>query len=231
MGLFERFKQRNTASDLFVITGLGNPGQQYAQTKHNVGFWTIDRLAEKYNISVTKFKHKALVGDGVIAGRRVLLVKPQTYMNLSGECVREIVNFYKIPQEQFVVIYDDTSLPVGQLRLREKGSHGGHNGIRNIIQQMGTDVFNRIKVGIGQKPNGWDLADYVLAKFNEDDMALMEAGVDHAVQAIEILLSRGMADAMNRMNQRPQKKKEPQPQTEAEAQTEPKPQTEAEAQA
>lgn len=218
MGLFERFKQRNTASDLFVITGLGNPGQQYAQTKHNVGFWTIDRLAEKYNISVTKFKHKALVGDGVIEGRRVLLVKPQTYMNLSGECVREIVNFYKIPQDQFVVIYDDTSLPVGQLRLREKGSHGGHNGIRNIIQQMGTDVFYRIKVGIGQKPNGWDLADYVLAKFNEDDMALMEAGVDRAVQAIEILLSRGMADAMNRMNQRPQKKKEPKPQAEAEAQ-------------
>lgn len=229
MGLFERFKQKNTASEVFVITGLGNPGQQYAQTKHNVGFWVIDRLAEKYDISVTKFKHKALVGDGVIAGRRVLLVKPQTYMNLSGESVREIVNFYKIPQDQFVVIYDDTSLPVGQLRLREKGSHGGHNGIRNIIQQMGTDVFYRIKVGIGQKPNGWDLADYVLAKFDENDMALMEAGIDHAVQAMEILLSRGMADAMNRMNQRPPKKKEPKPQPESKPET--KPETEAEAQA
>lgn len=229
MGLFERFKQKNTASEVFVITGLGNPGQQYAQTKHNVGFWVIDRLAEKYDISVTKFKHKALVGDGVIAGRRVLLVKPQTYMNLSGESVREIVNFYKIPQDQFVVIYDDTSLPVGQLRLREKGSHGGHNGIRNIIQQMGTDVFYRIKVGIGQKPNGWDLADYVLAKFSEGDMALMEAGIDHAVQAVEILLSRGMADAMNRMNQRPPKKKEPKPQPESKPET--KPETEAEAQA
>lgn len=213
MGLFDRFKNQEKGQEFFVIAGLGNPGREYAETKHNVGFCVIDRLAEKYHIDVTKFKQKALIGDGNINGRRVLLVKPQTFMNLSGESIREIVNFYKIPQDRFVVIYDDTSLPAGQIRLREKGSHGGHNGIRNIIQQMGTDVFYRIKVGIGEKPNGWDLADYVLAKFDKDTMPLMESGMDKAVEAVELILSRGISDAMNRMNQRPKApkpKKEPQ---------------------
>lgn len=203
MGLFDKFKNQDKNTEFFVIAGLGNPGREYAETKHNVGFLVIDRLAEKYNIKVEKFKNKALIGDGTICGKRVLLVKPQTFMNLSGESIREIVNFYKIPQDRFVVIFDDTSLPEGQIRLREKGSHGGHNGIRNIIQQMGTDVFWRIKVGIGAKPNGWDLADYVLAKFDKDALPLMEDGMDKAVQAVELILSRGMQDAMNRMNQRP----------------------------
>lgn len=207
MGLFDRFKNQNQGQEFFVVAGLGNPGRQYADTKHNVGFQVIDKLAEKYGISVEKEKQKALIGDGMIQDRRVLLVKPQTFMNLSGESIREIVNFYKIPQENFVVIYDDTSMPAGQIRLREKGSHGGHNGIRNIIQQMGTDVFNRVKVGIGEKPNGWDLADYVLAKFPEEDLPLMEEGMDQAVKAVELILSRGMADAMNRMNRRPKKEK------------------------
>ncbi len=209
MGLFDRFKKQEKGQEFFVVAGLGNPGRQYADTKHNVGFQVIDKLAEKYGIVVEKEKQKALIGDGMIRNRRVLLVKPQTFMNLSGESIREIVNFYKIPQENFVVIYDDTSMPAGQIRLREKGSHGGHNGIRNIIQQMGTDVFNRVKVGIGEKPNGWDLADYVLAKFAEDDLPLMEEGMEQAVQAVELILSRGMADAMNRMNRRPQKAKKP----------------------
>lgn len=204
MGLFERFKnQESKGQPLFCIVGLGNPGRQYEDTKHNVGFQVIDRLAEKYDISVTKFKNKALVGDGTIKGERVLLVKPQTFMNLSGESVREIVNFYKIPQERFVVIFDDTSLPCGSVRIREKGSHGGHNGIRNIILQMGTDEFNRIKVGIGEKPNGWDLADYVLAKFSPDDLPLMEQGMDKAVLGVELMLSRGIKDAANRVNQKP----------------------------
>lgn len=209
MGIFDRFKKQEKGQEFFVVAGLGNPGRQYADTKHNVGFQVIDKLAEKYGIAVEKEKQKALIGDGMIQNRRVLLVKPQTFMNLSGESIREIVNFYKIPQENFVVIYDDTSMPAGQIRLREKGSHGGHNGIRNIIQQMGTDVFNRVKVGIGEKPNGWDLADYVLAKFAEDDLPLMEEGMEQAVQAVELILSRGMADAMNRMNRRPQKAKKP----------------------
>ena len=170
MGLFDRFKnQEARGQEFYCIVGLGNPGREYAETKHNVGFCVIDKLAEKYEIKVEKYKNKALIGDGMIRDKRVLLVKPQTFMNLSGESVREIVNFYKIPQERFVVIFDDTSLPCGSVRIREKGSHGGHNGIRNIIDQMGTDVFNRIKVGIGEKPKGWDLADYVLAKFSPDD--------------------------------------------------------------
>nr|WP_294682590.1 aminoacyl-tRNA hydrolase [uncultured Anaerotignum sp.] len=204
MGLFDRFKnQESRGQEFYCIVGLGNPGREYAETKHNVGFCVIDRLAEKYDIPVEKLKNKALVGDGVIRGKRVLLVKPQTFMNLSGESVREIVNFYKIPQERFVVIFDDTSLPCGSVRIREKGSHGGHNGIRNIIEQMGTDVFNRIKVGIGEKPKGWDLADYVLAKFSPDDLPAMAEGMDKAVQGVELMLSRGVAEAANRVNQKP----------------------------
>ena len=204
MGLFDRFKQQETkGQEFYCVVGLGNPGRQYEETKHNVGFKVIDKLAEKYDIKVEKFKNKALVGDGTIRDKRVLLVKPQTYMNLSGESVREIVNFYKIPQERFVVIFDDTSLPCGSVRIREKGSHGGHNGIRNIIDQMGTDMFYRIKVGIGEKPSGWDLADYVLGKFNEEDLPAMEDGMDKAVKGVELMLSRGITDAMNRVNQKP----------------------------
>lgn len=211
MSLFERFRKQEKGQEIFVVVGLGNPGKQYEQTKHNVGFLVIDKLAEKYEIPMTKLQHKAFVGSGIIKGKKVLLVKPQTFMNLSGESVREIVNFYKVPQERFVVIYDDTSLPMGQIRLREKGSHGGHNGIRNIIQLMGTDVFGRVKVGIGEKPNGWDLADYVLAKFEQNDLPLMEEGMDKAAQAVEWILSRGMQDAMNRMNQRQKQPKPKQP--------------------
>lgn len=204
MGLFDRFRnQESKGQEFYCIVGLGNPGRQYEETKHNVGFKVIDRLAEKYDIKVDKFKNKAFVGDGTIRNKRVLLVKPQTYMNLSGESVREIVNFYKIPQERFVVIFDDTSLPCGSVRIREKGSHGGHNGIRNIIDQMGTDQFYRIKVGIGEKPSGWDLADYVLGKFNEDDLPAMDEGMDKAVKGVELMLSRGIAEAANRVNQKP----------------------------
>lgn len=216
MGLFDRFKkQESKGQEFFCIVGLGNPGRQYEDTKHNVGFHVIDRLAEKYEISVTKFKNKALMGDGTIKGKRVLLVKPQTYMNLSGESVREIVNFYKIPQERFVVIFDDTSLPCGSVRIREKGSHGGHNGIRNIIDQMGTEEFYRIKVGIGEKPNGWDLADYVLAKFDPDDLPLMEQGMEKAVTGVEVMLSRGIKEAANRVNQKAKTAKKQKAQAEA----------------
>lgn len=220
MGLFDRFKNQQKGQEFYCIVGLGNPGKQYEETKHNIGFHVIDLLAEKYHIDVTKFKNRALIGDGTINGRRVLLVKPQTFMNLSGESVLEIVNFYKIPQERFVVIFDDTSLPCGTVRIREKGSHGGHNGIRNIIDRMGTDAFYRIKVGIGEKPNGWDLADYVLAKFSPEDLPLMEQGKEKAVMGVELMLSRGIADAMNRVNQKPKTMKKQKAEEEAKSQNE-----------
>ncbi len=195
------FKQRGD-KNMIIIAGLGNPGKQYDKTKHNVGFWVIDKLAREYNIEVTKFKHKALIGEGNIAGKKVLLVKPQTYMNLSGESIREIIKFYKVPLEQFYVIYDDTSLPLSNVRIREKGSAGGHNGIKNIIAHLGTDIFLRIKVGIGEKPNGWDLADYVLAPFSKDEEPLILSGVDKAYHAVELLLTKGIKEAMNQTNQK-----------------------------
>ena len=201
MGLFDRFKnQEARGQEFYCIVGLGNPGREYAETKHNVGFCVIDKLAEKYEIKVEKYKNKALIGDGMIRDKRVLLVKPQTFMNLSGESVREIVNFYKIPQERFVVIFDDTSLPCGSVRIREKGSHGGHNGIRNIIDQMGTDVFNRIKVGIGEKPKGWDLADYVLGRYSAEDRKIIDEAQKEAAEAVKMMVMDDVRGAMNRYN-------------------------------
>lgn len=228
MGLFNKMKNNDKGQEFFVIAGLGNPGPKYEGSKHNVGFDVLDRLAKKYNIKIDKFKHKALIGDGMIQDKRVLLVKPQTFMNLSGESIREIVNFYKIGQDHFVVVYDDTSLPVSGVRIREKGSHGGHNGIRNIIAQMGTDEFCRIKVGIGEKPNGWDLADYVLARFDKDDLPMIEQGADKAVQAAELILSQGVMDAMNRINQKPRATQKESIQKTAEVKQEKEPQGEVE---
>lgn len=169
---------------MYIIAGLGNPGKQYAQTRHNVGFDTIDILADKYNISVDTKKHKALCGKGMIEGQKVVLAKPQTFMNLSGESVRELVDFYKIdPEEELIVIYDDISLEPGQLRIRPKGSAGGHNGIKNIIAHLGTQVFKRVKVGVGEKPKGYDLADYVLSRFPKDERVLMEEAFERAGEA------------------------------------------------
>ena len=152
---------------MYVIVGLGNPDKKYEHTRHNIGFDVIDALADKYNISVTDKKHKALCGSGVIEGMKVLLVKPQTYMNLSGESVAEVMNFYKLdPDEEMIVIFDDISLEPGRIRIRKKGSAGGHNGIKSIIAMTGTQGFSRIKVGVGEKPQGWDLADHVLGRFS-----------------------------------------------------------------
>lgn len=208
MGIFQKF-QKKQEQNLYVIVGLGNPGKQYDKTKHNIGFDIIDNIADKYKINVSKFKHKALVGSGTINGQSVMLVKPQTFMNLSGECVREIVNFYKVPQENFIVIYDDISLPLSRIRMREKGSHGGHNGIKNIINLMGTDIFPRIKVGVNEKPKDWDLADYVLSKFTDDELPMVEMGKEKAVEGLEIFLEEGLQSAMNKMNpaEKPPKKK------------------------
>lgn len=188
---------------MFVIVGLGNPTAQYEGTRHNAGFDVIDVLAEKYNISVDARKCRAFCGKGVIAGQKVLLVKPQTYMNLSGESVGGIVNYYKIdPESELLVIYDDISLDVGQLRIRKKGSAGGHNGIKNIIAHLDTMVFPRIKVGVGEKPKNYDLADYVLGHFSKQERELMEEGYEHASDAVEQIVQGEIEAAMNMFNKK-----------------------------
>lgn len=191
---------------MFIIAGLGNPTKEYEGTRHNVGFDVIDRLAEKYNIAVDVKKHRAFTGKGVIAGQKVILVKPQTYMNLSGESIRSLLDYYKVDEEQeLIVIYDDISLDVGQLRIRAKGSAGGHNGIKNIIAHLGSQVFPRIKVGVGEKPPKYDLADYVLGHFSKAEKERMSEGYDHAVHAVELIVSGEINEAMNEYNR---KKKE-----------------------
>ena len=191
---------------MYLIVGLGNPTLKYAGTRHNVGFDVIDRIADEYNISVESRKSRAFVGTGTIAGRRVLLAKPQTYMNLSGESLQSLAAYYKIdPEQELLVIYDDINLDVGQLRIREKGSAGGHNGIKNIIAHLGTQVFPRIRVGVGEKPSKYDLADYVLGHFSRAEREQMDEGYDHAVRAAELIVSGRIRDAMNEYNR---KKKE-----------------------
>ena len=188
---------------MYIIIGLGNPTAQYEGTRHNVGFDVIDRLAEKYNIAVDTKKHRAYIGKGMIDGQRVILAKPQTYMNLSGESVRELAEYYKVdPEQEILVIYDDISLDVGQLRIRKKGSAGGHNGIKNIIAHLGTQVFPRIKVGVGEKPKNYDLADYVLGHFSKAEREQMEAGYDRAAEAVRLILAGETDAAMNQYNKK-----------------------------
>lgn len=187
---------------MYLIAGLGNPTREYDKTRHNVGFSVIDVLADKYNIDVSDRKHKALCGRGVIEGEKVLLLKPQTFMNLSGESIREAVDYYKIDPEDIIVIYDDISLEPGQLRIRLKGSAGGHNGIKNIIAMTGTENFKRIKVGVGEKPAGWDLADHVLGRMSEEDRAAFEEAVKESVKAVEMILEDEIDQAMNDFNRK-----------------------------
>lgn len=188
---------------MFVIVGLGNPDKKYEKTRHNIGFDVIDALADKYNISVNDKKHKALCGTGVIEGMKVLLVKPQTYMNNSGESVGEIMNFYKLDaEEELLVIFDDISLKPGNIRIRKKGSAGGHNGIKSIIANTGTQNFKRIKVGVGEKPEGWDLADHVLGHFSEEDRKEVELAIADAVKATCLILADDIDQAMNEFNAR-----------------------------
>ena len=186
---------------MFIIAGLGNPDEKYQGTRHNVGFDVVDRLAEKYQIAVDTKKHRALIGKGVIEGQKVLLVKPQTYMNLSGESIRSLVEYYKIdPEEELIVIYDDISLEPGKIRIRKKGSAGGHNGIKNIIAQLGTQNFQRIKVGVGEKPKGWDLADYVLSRFGAEEQKIMDEAFGEAAEAAVMMMTTGAERAMNHYN-------------------------------
>ena len=188
---------------MYIIIGLGNPTAQYEGTRHNVGFDVIDRLAEKYNIAVDTKKHRAYIGKGMIDGQKVILAKPQTYMNLSGESVRELAEYYKVdPEQEILVIYDDISLDVGQLRIRKKGSAGGHNGIKNIIAHLGTQVFPRIKVGVGEKPKNYDLADYVLGHFSKAEREQIEAGYDRAAEAVRLILAGETDAAMNQYNKK-----------------------------
>ena len=186
---------------MFIIAGLGNPTLQYEGTRHNVGFDVIDMLADRYNISVDGRKGRALVGKGIIEGQKVLLVKPQTYMNLSGESLRELVNYYKLdPESELIVVFDDISLEPGNIRIRKKGSAGGHNGIKNIIAMTGTQNFMRIKVGVGEKPKGWDLADYVLGHFSTEDRAKVEEAIGHAMDAAVLMMQGEVDKAMNDYN-------------------------------
>lgn len=186
---------------MYIIVGLGNPTKEYDNTRHNIGFAAIDMLADKYGINITEVKHKALLGKGVINGNKVILVKPMTYMNLSGEAVRSVVDYYKVDEaEELIVIYDDISLDVGQLRVRKKGSAGGHNGIKNIIAHLGHDVFQRIKIGVGEKPKGYDLADYVLGHFSKEDLTTLKDGMDRVDGAVSLMLQGDIDEAMNRYN-------------------------------
>ena len=190
---------------MYIIVGLGNPDKKYQGTRHNVGFDVIDTIAEKYNISVDTKKHLAYVGKGVIEGQKVVLLKPQTYMNLSGESVRSVVDFYKAdPETEVLIIYDDVSLDVGQLRIRKKGSAGGHNGIKSIISHLGTSTFPRIKEGVGEKPKGYDLADYVLGKFSKAEQEVMRDGYKNAVDAVALIVQDNIDKAMNDFNKKKQ---------------------------
>lgn len=185
---------------MYLIAGLGNPTKEYDKTRHNVGFSVIDVLADRYRIDVSEKKHKALCGRGVIEGQKVLLLKPQTFMNLSGESIRVAADYYKIEPEEMIVIYDDISLDPGQLRIRLKGSAGGHNGIKNIIANLGTQDFPRIKVGVGAKPPRMDLADYVLSRFGAGEQKLMEEAFGEAAEAAVMMMTDGAERAMNHFN-------------------------------
>lgn len=189
-----------SGKDMFMIAGLGNPTKAYEGTRHNVGFRVIDKIAQDYNIAVDTKKHRALCGKGVIEGQKVILLKPLTYMNLSGESIREAADYYKIAPEDILVIFDDISLDVGQLRIRKKGSAGGHNGIKSIIAHLGTTEFPRIKVGVGEKPKGWDLADYVLGKFSGEDAKLIGEAAADASDAVKLMLTQDIDAAMNKYN-------------------------------
>jgi len=190
-------------TEMIIIVGLGNPGKQYGGTRHNIGFDVIDILAKEHDIPINKVKHKAHIGEGFINGIKVLLVKPQTFMNLSGQSVVDVLRFYHLTADDIIVVYDDTALPVGGLRIRKQGSAGGHNGIKDIIFRLETDVFTRVRIGVGEKPAGWDLAKYVLSRFNgKKEIDDIIKGVDNAAEAVAHILINGIEAAMNKYNQK-----------------------------
>ena len=191
---------------MYIIVGLGNPKKEYENTRHNIGFDVIDKLAEQENITVLEKKHKAIIGKGYVAGQKCILAKPQTFMNLSGESVRELLDYYKVDEEEeLIVISDDISLDVGQLRIRKKGSAGGHNGLKNIISHLGHDSFMRVKMGVGEKPKGWDLADYVLGHFSPAERSVMDEATGRAADAIRMIITQDVDAAMNEFNRKAEK--------------------------
>ena len=186
---------------MFIIAGLGNPGREYENTRHNIGFLVIDDIAKKYQITMLERKHKAVIGKGYIDGHKVVLVKPLTYMNQSGESIRQATDYYKVDvTTQLVVVSDDISLDVGQLRIRKKGSAGGHNGLKNIILHLGTENFIRIRMGVSDKPQGDDLKDYVLGHFTDKEKKLLEETSEKAAEAVRMILQGDVDGAMNRYN-------------------------------
>lgn len=182
-----------------LVVGLGNPGREYEKTRHNVGFEFIDRLAEKYDITVDERKFRGLVGKGMIGGEKVILLKPHTFMNLSGESVVSAMNFYKLALEDLIVVFDDISLEPGKIRIRRKGSAGGHNGIKSIIKHLSSEDFSRIKIGVGEKKAGWDLADHVLSVFPKSELEQMERAYEDSIAALAVMLC-DMDKAMNQYN-------------------------------
>ena len=195
------FFHRNSGGASWLLVCLGNPGDQYENTRHNVGFMVADQLGERCRLPIQKLKFKALTNLFPIAGEKVLVMKPITYMNLSGEAVRPAADFYKIPPDHILVISDDTALDVGKLRIRRGGSAGGHNGLKSIIQHLGTDQFPRIRVGVGKKPHpDYDLADWVLGKFQGEDKKAIDAAVERCADAVECLIKEGPDRAMNKFN-------------------------------
>lgn len=185
-----------------LIVGLGNPTREYQATRHNIGFDAITRMCDDYRIRLDSKEHKAVCGKGYIGGEKVILAQPQTYMNLSGESVRELADYYKLTNEDVIVICDDINLDVGQLRVRKKGSAGGHNGIKNIIAQLGTEEFMRIRVGVGAKPEKWDLADYVLGRFPKEEEPVIREALEKVSKACECIITDGIEAAMNLYNRK-----------------------------
>lgn len=196
-----RRKQTVTGTPEYIIAGLGNPGAKYESTRHNTGFIFMDILASKYRIKINKIKFKAVTAVAEINSHKCLLLKPQTFMNESGQSIREAAVFYKIPPEKIIVIFDDISLPCGKMRIRRKGSDGGHNGIKSIIYHLNSDDFPRIKMGIGKKPENYgDLADWVLSRFTGDEAKIMTETAEKAVEALEIMLTGDIDAAMSKFN-------------------------------
>jgi len=186
---------------MYIIVGLGNPGPDYRNTRHNMGFDAVEILADRFNIPTDFVKHKAMCGKGIIDGNKVILAKPTTYMNLSGESVRALVDYYKIDvSSELIVIYDDIDLDPGVLRIRKSGSAGGHNGMKNIIQHLGTNEFTRVRVGVGAKPKGYDLADYVLGHFTKDEREVIDKSLKNAAESVCLIINEGADKAMNKYN-------------------------------
>lgn len=199
--MFGRKKAVGISEGCFLIAGLGNPGRQYEATRHNIGFEVLDYLSTEYKIKINKIKFKALYGEGTLGGQKVILVKPQTFMNLSGESIREIVDYYKIPPERVIVVYDDISLPTGAIRIRARGSAGGHNGMKSIIYQLQTDEFPRLRIGVGSPQHeDYDLADYVLGHFGEDEAGEIIDAVKTAPDALISMMCDGVDKAGAKYN-------------------------------